>query len=1501
MTAVRHSSGSGSDSPKLGEDAGRTCVFLMTDHLQTGGSERQFATLARSLSRDSFRLEFACMQRLGSFLDGFGYIAEFPLGGSFLTWQAQRARLALARHLRARRVEVTHSFDFYSNLMLIPVARLVGVPVVVGSQRQLGDLLTPLQNAVLAATLQWCDCVVCNSSAAAERLRNQGLPERKLVVIPNGLPEEAFTECSPALPKRPGELCVGMIGRMNSPVKNHAGFLRAAARLAHKFPAAEFLLVGDGPLRPELERMAHSLGIGDRVKFLGERHDIAAVLAAMDISVVPSHSESLSNVILESMAAAKPVVATCVGGNPELVRHGETGLLVTPRDDESLVKALELLLSQPTLRTEWGQRARQLARANFSLRRMSEQYEQLYASLLEEKNWRPHKRTSVSLAAAAQSPRVHVAIVAPSLRMMGGQAVQADLLARHWQEDPAISLQFIPINPEFPRWLSWVEKVPYLRTLLRAPLYLAALWRGTRDVDIVHIFSASYWSFLLAPAPAWLVARLRGKRTLINYRSAEAPDHLKHWRTALPVLRRADQLVVPSGYLADVFRGYGLQARIVPNMADLSQFSYRPRQALKPNLVCTRAFEAYYGVDLVVRAFAEVQKEFPEARLCLVGEGSLRHKISALVDELKVANVEFVGKVSRDSIGRFYDQADIFINASWLDNMPGSVLEAFASGTPVVSTAPEGIRYIVEHERTGLLCSPGDWRALAEHVIRLLRQPDLASRLALNAHKESERYRWEAVRAQWLEVYQSLHTGPQAESVVLEQGSQAFMGSEPQDTESSSEREQPTLAPSDIICFANDWSSDPLSKKQIMLRLARKHRVLWINSINNRRPRLARKDFRRIGQKLRDFGRGLTQVEERIWVLSPLYVPFHRRPLVRSLNRWLLRWQIRRALRQLHFGQPITWTFLPSSADVVRTLGEKLIVYQCVDEYSAFSDAAPEIRSLEEEVLAKSDLVLVCSSALLEAKRKLNPRTYLVTHGVDYEHFRRASEEATPVARELRQLPRPILGFHGLLADWVDLELIAELARKRPDWSIVLIGRVDTDLTPIQGLRNVHLLGHRPYSRLPEYLRGFDVALLPFVCNELTRNANPLKLREFLAAGLPVVAAPLPEVARFNGIVSLASTADEYVREIGILLEQRLIGPSRQRSEKMIGESWDSKLAEIERLLAPALLDRDHLERRLQEHPLLGNWQLEFVCRSEGRHSQLIEYRGRSNGKETTLVVKHITKFRTHAYAEEALQREYCALQYVRSCGGPALEQSVPAPLAVLPEARAIAFHKLPGRPLSEILKRKANLLTAGLHRREVCQIAGQVGEWLRQFHEATRKPPINHESLLYLAKLSVQLDRCTLAGLDKTAAQRIWELAAQVSRRLHGQPAPRAARQGDFIPQNILVDQNRISVVDFENFNECDVIYEDLGTFAAYLTMLGGSPAYSRGTLESMARRFLSAYGDSISSEFLNLYVVRAAATVVAELPRKEGVLGEGWVYLLRKRLLISSEAFLGEVSPGP
>lgn len=376
--------------PFPGAVGNRPDVFLMANTLETGGGEKQFAVLAEALGSSALGIHLGCLRKKGAFADRLNGIREFRPGGSLFGLESQRARLALRRHLKNQRIAVAHSFDFYSNLMLIPAARLAGVPVVMGSHRQLGDLMSWQRFWVQQSAFRFCDRVVCNSRAGADYLlRRSGLPQRKLVVIPNGLPEAAFVETSPVLPRKSGEVRVGMIARMNDPMKNHTAFLRVAARVAGKHPHVEFVLVGDGPLRPELERQATALGLGARVVFLGERQDIPAVLASLDVNVLTSVSESLSNVIMESMAAGVPVVAAKVGGNPELVRDGETGFLMLSGDDEGFAAAIGALLESAELRVALGTKARSEARARFSLKSVCRQYEELYCSVLAEKGWSP--------------------------------------------------------------------------------------------------------------------------------------------------------------------------------------------------------------------------------------------------------------------------------------------------------------------------------------------------------------------------------------------------------------------------------------------------------------------------------------------------------------------------------------------------------------------------------------------------------------------------------------------------------------------------------------------------------------------------------------------------------------------------------------------------------------------------------------------------------------------------------------------------------------------------------------------------------------------------------------------------------------------------------------------------------------------------------------------------------------------------------------------------------
>lgn len=377
-------------SPSLDRDTRGTSVasppsglFLMIDSLQTGGSERQFVALKRSIDQNRFRVSLGCIQARGAFLEDLN-VTPFPLGGSLYGLRSWKTRLNLGRHLRQNKIAIAHAFDFYTNLTLVPAARVARIPVVIGSQRQLGDLLTPMQSRAQTFMFRSCDAVVCNSAAAAKRLVHDGVAEDKVIVIWNGLPVEAFTPAVPALPRRSGLRRIGMIARMNSRAKNHSLFLRAIARMRDS-TQVEFVVVGDGPLRTELEREAAELGLAGRVCFLGDRRDIPAILASLDLTVLSSDSESLSNAVIESMAAGVPVIATDVGANSELLTE-DRGILVKVGDENGLALSMEHLLKQDDLRVQMGEACRSFALANFTVENMRRRYEDLYTDLLERKN-----------------------------------------------------------------------------------------------------------------------------------------------------------------------------------------------------------------------------------------------------------------------------------------------------------------------------------------------------------------------------------------------------------------------------------------------------------------------------------------------------------------------------------------------------------------------------------------------------------------------------------------------------------------------------------------------------------------------------------------------------------------------------------------------------------------------------------------------------------------------------------------------------------------------------------------------------------------------------------------------------------------------------------------------------------------------------------------------------------------------------------------------------------
>jgi L-malate glycosyltransferase len=353
---------------------------------------------------------------------------------------------------------------------------------------------------------------------------------------------------------------------------------------------------------------------------------------------------------------------------------------------------------------------------------------------------------------------IRVCLVAPSLSILGGQAVAAQRLLERLTAVPGLEVGFLPHDPRSNALLRLLQRVKYVRTVATSIAYVASLIRTLRKYDVVHVFSASYWSFLLAPTPAILIGKWLGKRVVLNYRSGEAEDHLQRWsRTAIPTLHRADAVVTPSEYLVDVFARFGIPAESISNFVDPDAVRFRRRTTLRPVFLSNRNFQALYNVPCVLRAFAVIQARIPDARLIVIGDGPERAHVHETARTLALRNVEFVGAVRPAEMGRWYDQSDVYLNASDIDNMPNSIIEAFACGLPVVTSRAGGIPYVVEHERNGLMVDCGDHEGLAASALRLLDDPSLAQRLIAEGLRDVEqRYTWEAVSHRWASLYRRL-------------------------------------------------------------------------------------------------------------------------------------------------------------------------------------------------------------------------------------------------------------------------------------------------------------------------------------------------------------------------------------------------------------------------------------------------------------------------------------------------------------------------------------------------------------------------------------------------------------------------------------------------------------------------------------------------------------------------------------------------------------------------
>jgi glycosyltransferase involved in cell wall biosynthesis len=372
-----------------------------------------------------------------------------------------------------------------------------------------------------------------------------------------------------------------------------------------------------------------------------------------------------------------------------------------------------------------------------------------------------------------------------------------------------------------------------------------------------------------------------------------------------------------------------------------------------------------------------------------------------------------------------------------------------------------------------------------------------------------------------------------------------------------------------IIAFAKDWNEDPTSNHHVLRELAKTRRVLWLNSLATRTPKLtSARDLGKLRRKLGEFARGPVRVENDLWVFTPLVLPLPHLAAARAANRLTLRATIRALRWRLGLDRFHLWTFLPNVADYIGVLGEELSVYYCVDEWSMFSylDRQRTV-ALERRLLGEVDAVFAINHALADAKRAVNPATFVSPHGVDVELFGKALHQDTQVPADLASLPGPVIGFYGTLQDWVDLDLIEGVARARPSWSIALIGQIMVDVARLRQLGNVHLLGRKQHAELPAYCKAFSVGIIPYRREARMAFVNPIKLREYLAAGLPVVSTSVPEVVRYGDRCAIADTAQDFVTAIEAALAADSADARRARAASMQSESWAGRVAEVARVI----------------------------------------------------------------------------------------------------------------------------------------------------------------------------------------------------------------------------------------------------------------------------------------------------------------------------------------------
>lgn len=370
-----------------------------------------------------------------------------------------------------------------------------------------------------------------------------------------------------------------------------------------------------------------------------------------------------------------------------------------------------------------------------------------------------------------------------------------------------------------------------------------------------------------------------------------------------------------------------------------------------------------------------------------------------------------------------------------------------------------------------------------------------------------------------------------------------------------------------IVCIAAaDWFGMWARAQQLMTRFARQgNRILYVDPpITLLSPIKNPALFGKQREKL-------TQVEENIFVYSPpVMLPFGNmyRPINKA-NQYRLASRLRSVLKKINYQPTLLWSYLPASVDLVGHMKAPFLCYDCVDEHAAFPGFVKRqtVDTMERRLLGMADATFASAKELYDRKHHHASGMVFVPNGADVKHFAQAREEKLPLAAEVADLPRPVVGYIGAISQWMDQDMLVALAEKYPQWSLVLVGPADTDVSRLKSLPNVHLLGKKDYQTLPAYLKAFDVAVIPFKINDLTTGVNPVKLYEYLAAGKPVVSSKLPEVLPFAPTVQLASTPAEFIAQVEKSLADNNSTAVAKRVALAEENSWENRAEVMSRVI----------------------------------------------------------------------------------------------------------------------------------------------------------------------------------------------------------------------------------------------------------------------------------------------------------------------------------------------